>query len=154
MAIDLDRFLREYRPLWDEPVMTLATSSPTGEPHAAAVYFVAQKQDQKLHLFFFSDPQSHHSQDLHTNANAAAEIHPDGGDWRTIHGLQLHGLVTRLVRGPIWDAAWNLYTAKFPFVKFLRPIVARNALYSFNTTWLRLIDNRRGFGFKEEWQLQ
>jgi len=32
-------------------------------------------------------------------------------------------------------------------------IVQRNALYVFSPTWVRLVDNRRGFGFKQEWDL-
>jgi len=35
----------------------------------------------------------------------------------------------------------------------LEEMVARNALYVFQPRWIRLVDNRRGFGFKQEWTL-
>ena len=40
-----------------------------------------------------------------------------------------------------------------PFVAALKPLIARNQLYVFTPTWLRLVDNRRGFGYKQEWTL-
>jgi uncharacterized protein YhbP (UPF0306 family) len=156
--MELERFLREYPYLWDEAVMTLATSNAAGEPHAAAVYFAAYWQRQsplvnELPIYFFSEPESRHSKDLGHNPGAAAEIHPAARHWREIHGLQLHGEVMRLAQGPDWEAGWDLYAAKFPFVKSMRLVVARNAMYRFQTSWLRLVDNRRGFGFKAEWSL-
>jgi hypothetical protein len=130
--------------------MTLATSSPGGDPHAAPVYFAA---DETLRLYFFSDPQSQHSLDLSKNARAAAAIYPECRDWQEIRGLQLHGEVRPVPPGPEWDAAWKLYAVKFPFVTGLKAIVERNALYAFIPRWVRLVDNRRGFGFKQEWDL-
>ena len=38
-----------------------------------------------------------------------------------------------------------------PFVIQLEPVVARNEMYAFAPSWIRLVDNRRGFGFKQEW---
>jgi uncharacterized protein YhbP (UPF0306 family) len=52
-----------------------------------------------------------------------------------------------------WDHAWELYVAKFPFVMELKAIVERNTLYAFIPSWVRQVDNRRGFGFKQEWSL-
>jgi len=150
--MDLDRFFDQTASLLDEPVMILATVSPANQPHAAAVYFAACRTSGGLDLYYFSDPTSQHSRDLSSNPNAGGEIHPPGSDWRSIHGLQLSGVVAPVQEGSSWDDGWGLYAAKFPFVKGLRAIVARNALYRFRTRWLRLIDNRRGFGFKTEWQ--
>ena len=130
--------------------MTLATSGVYGSPHAAPVYFAA---DQALHLYFFSDPDSLHSRHLAENPRAAAAIYPECHDWRDIRGLQLHGQVHPVPPGPEWDAAWELYAAKFPFVSELRLVVEVNVLYGLTPGWVRLVDNRRGFGFKQEWDL-
>jgi len=130
--------------------MTLATSGPSGEPHAAPVYFAAA---ETLYLYFFSDPHSQHSLDLARDARAAAAIYPECRDWRDIRGLQLHGEVHPVPPGLEWDAAWVLYAAKFPFVSGLKAVVERNVLYAFTPRWVRLVDNRRGFGFKQEWDL-
>jgi uncharacterized protein YhbP (UPF0306 family) len=52
-----------------------------------------------------------------------------------------------------WDIGWKYYAIKFPFVAELKAIVRQNTLYTFIPTWIRLVDNRRGFGHKEEWRL-
>jgi uncharacterized protein YhbP (UPF0306 family) len=100
-------------------------------------------------LYFFSEETSQHSQDVAQDPRAAAAIYPECHDWREIRGLQLRGNVRRVDRGPEWEAAWALYAAKFPFVGELKDAVARNTLYVFEPNWVRLVDNRKGFGFKE-----
>jgi uncharacterized protein YhbP (UPF0306 family) len=35
----------------------------------------------------------------------------------------------------------------------MKAILQRNALYEYIPAWVRLVDNRRGFGFKQEWDL-
>lgn len=136
--------------LAETTTMTLATCSMQGEPHAAAVYFAS---DERLRLFFFSDPKSQHVRDGMENPQAAVAIHPECSDWRDIHGLQLRGRVERVAAPEAWRAAWEIYTAKFPFVAGLKAIVSRNALFVFIPKWIRLVDNRRRFGHKEEFHL-
>ncbi len=132
------------------PVMSLATTGATGEPHAAAVYFAA---DAAYRLYFFSETTSQHTHDLDDNPHspqAAVTIQPLVSGYREIRGLQLRGRVRPVPPGPEWDAAFALYQAKFPFVNELKEEVARNTLYVFTPAWKRLLDNRRGFGYKEE----
>jgi hypothetical protein len=129
--------------------LTIATSDQGGEPHAAAVYFVA---DQALNIFFFSDPLSQHAQDVVQRPQAAIVIYPDCQDWQEIRGLQMRGEVRPIDPGVEWESAWLNYINKFPFVSALRELVARNQLYAFSPDWIRLVDNRRGFGFKQEWR--
>jgi len=147
MAID-----EAYIELLDCTTMTLSTVGLGGQPHAAPVYFVAQTS--LLRLYFFSDPTSQHIQDATTGKQAAAAIYPQCFDYQDIRGLQMHGVISLVERGKDWEVAWELYQAKFPFVRHLKPIVARNSLYAFAPHWLRLVDNRRGFGFKQEWRLE
>jgi len=130
--------------------MTLATTGEECEAHAAAVYFAAGAD---LTLYFFSAAESQHSQDLVRRPQAAVAIYPEVSGWQAIRGLQLRGLVALVPPGTEWQIAWELYARKFPFVKGLKSIVANNALYAFTPRWLRLVDNRRGFGFKQEWDL-
>ena len=129
------------------PAMTLATTGSAGEPHAAAVYFAA---DEALRLYFFSDPASQHSQDLAASPLAAVAIHPLVAGWQEIRGLQLRGRVRTVDPGSEWDQGWALYQAKFPFVVQLKEVLARTTLYVFEPDWARRVDNRQGFGFKEE----
>ncbi len=129
------------------PVMTLATTGANGEPHAAAVYFAA---DSTNRLYFLSETTSQHTHDLEANPQAAVTIQPLVSGYREIRGLQLRGRVRLVPPGPEWDAAFARYQAKFPFVIELKEEVAQNTLYVFTPTWLRLLDNRVRFGYKEE----
>ncbi len=137
------------RELLSLSTMTLATSGLNGEPHAAAVYFVAEE----LNLYFFSDGNSQHSQDLRENPRAAVAIYPEVWEWRDIRGIQMRGQVRTIAHGLEWQRIWEKYQQKFPFVKHLKAVVARNQLYGFQPAWLRWIDNRYGLGYKQEWTL-
>ncbi len=129
--------------------LTLSTTSPEGEPHAAPVYFA---HDEDINLYFFSEAKSQHAQDIAENPRAAVAIYPQCEGWRDIRGLQLRGRVDLVKSGDRWDLAWNLYKAKFPFVKNLEPIVVKNQLYVFSPNWIRLVDNSQGFGYKQEYR--
>jgi len=128
--------------------MTIATAGPTDGPHAAPVYFALATDGR---LVFFSDPASVHASQAVGPARVAAAIYPASSDWTEIRGLQLHGTVRALPSGPEWDAAWEAYRRKFPFVAGLGEIVERNWLYALEPTWVRLVDDRRGFGSRREW---
>jgi flavin prenyltransferase len=134
------------------PVMTLATVGTDGAPHAASVYFSAGAgaAGQKP-LYFFSSPASQHGQDLAANPAAALTLSPLVEGWRDIYGVQMRGEAHPVLAGPEWEHAFQLYLARFPFAASLKQELARNTLYVFTPQWLRLVDNSRGFGFKEEW---
>lgn len=146
---EVDEALEDRSALWSLPAMTLATTGLDGIPHAAAVYFAAGEDHQAL--YFFSAADSQHSLDLSANPQAAATIHPLVQSWQAIRGLQLRGRVRVVAPGDEWERAWGLYLVKFPFAVSLKAVVARNTLYAFQPDWVRWIDNRRGFGHKEEW---
>jgi uncharacterized protein YhbP (UPF0306 family) len=128
--------------------MTLATTDPDGNPHAAPVYFVA---DDAMRLYFFSEAKSQHSRDIAQSPKVAAAIYPECEGWRRIKGLQLRGKVRLVESSTEWDSAWARYQVKFPFVRSLKSVVAQNQLYVFIPSWIRLVDNSRGFGYKKEW---
>jgi uncharacterized protein YhbP (UPF0306 family) len=131
--------------------MTLATAGPDGQAHAAAVFFAAEPG---LSLYFFSEDHTQHIEDIRENPQAAISIYPQCDDWQDIRGLQMRGAVRPLEQGEEWDAGWELYSKKFPFVVHLKMIVQKNTLYIFTPNWLRLVDNRRGFGYKKEWTIR
>jgi uncharacterized protein YhbP (UPF0306 family) len=127
--------------------MTLATSDGV-HPHAAPVYFTASPD---LDLYFFSDRDSLHSQQVRQNPLAAAAIYPACQGWQDIRGLQIHGEICLVESPATWESAWRLYREKFPFVRALKTIVAQNQMYVLTPTWIRLVDNAQGFGFKQEY---
>jgi uncharacterized protein YhbP (UPF0306 family) len=130
--------------------MTLATTGPEGEAHAADVYFAS---DAQLTLYFFSTAESQHGSDIHREPRAAATIHADRDQWEQILGLQMRGNCSEVSTPAVWQQAWEVYLAKFPFVSDLEEVIKLNRLYGFTPRWIRLVDNNQGFGYKQEWQL-
>lgn len=129
--------------------MTIATTGRDGEPHAAAVYFAC---DELLNLYFYSDADSQHALDIGRDSRAAVTIYADGSEWQEIHGLQMRGVISDVQAKGERQDAWFLYRTKFPFVIDLEEIVTASQLYAFRPDWIRLVDNRQGFGFKQEWE--
>jgi uncharacterized protein YhbP (UPF0306 family) len=143
-----------YEELFQVAAMTLSTNDPQIGPCAAPVYFVARWQVQAespWRLYFFSEAASQHARSIARVGRAAAAIYPECTGWQDIRGLQLRGRAHLLPKSDEWELAWQAYCVKFPFVAQLKPIVARNELYAFTPAWIRLVDNRRGFGYKQEW---
>lgn len=128
--------------------LSLATSDASGLPHVAAVYFAA---DEELYCYFLSQSGSQHSQDLEKNPRAAIAIYPECWAWQQIHGLQMRGEARSLPPGPARELGRRLFEAKFTFLSALAEAVSRSSWYVFQPSWIRLIDNRRGFGYKQEW---
>lgn len=126
-------------------------------PWAASVFFVS---DDDLNLYFVTDPKTLHGQHL-DDGPVAATINEDVGDWSAIQGVQLTGWANRLSDAER-SAALPLYLRKFPDVRHMvdAPTSEQERLigerlmatpfYRVKPDWIRLIDNRIRFGFKEE----
>jgi uncharacterized protein YhbP (UPF0306 family) len=132
-------------------VMTLATGGPGG-PWAAAVFFA----NQGFTLYFVSSPRSRHATDLARDARAAAAIHEDQPDWRSIRGVQLEGKAAG-IEGDELVEAQRLYGAKFPLVASPATAPAPVAAALARVRWYRLVaerlffvDNATGFGQRAE----
>lgn len=136
---------------------TLATSGDAG-PWAAAVFYA---HDADLNLYFVSDQRTRHARDIAKSPVVAAAIHADCSSWSEVRGVQLSGQVQAL-SGARREAALHCYLTKFPQIKALfeapgsdqeRLIAERlraASLYRLRPVWIRLIDNRAGFGHKRE----
>jgi uncharacterized protein YhbP (UPF0306 family) len=134
--------------LLDLSALTIATSSPEGNPHAATVYFVC---DAGLIFYFLSARTSQHVGDLVVNSLAAITLFPLVPTWQEIRGLQMRGRVTEITSATQQTVARTRYQAKFPFLKDLDSEYIENLWWSFTPDWVRWTDNRLGFGFKQEW---
>ena len=139
--------------------MTLATIGAAGEPQAAAVFYAA---DDELDLYFLSDPDSRHGRNLTREPRVAATIQADGQDWREITGLQIAG-TAEVVEGANEIArVTRLFAERFDFLRGLlddgdaagllelQGPLTSSRFYLLRPGWLRLVDNTRGFGNKEE----
>jgi len=140
-----------HRPILDflaaHNTLTLATVGEDARPHAAALFY-AHTPD--LRLIFLSEPDTLHARHIGLGAPVAVTIQADGQAWQHITGVQMHGLAR-----PAAADAREVYLARYPFVA--RTDVLARALktvrfYEIIPTWIRLIDNRLGFGHKQEWR--
>ena len=136
--------------------MTISTCGEDG-PWATALFYV----NDRLNLYFLSDPKTLHCRNIAANPVVAATINEDYHDWRKIKGIQLKGRV-EMVSGAREKAfAFAIYTKKYPFVKefFSSPAALTKAMFTkvTSTTFYKLtpervlfLDNERGFGRREE----
>lgn len=132
-------------------VMTLATTGPAGL-WAAAVFYV----NDGFTLTFLSAGHTRHAQNIAVQPRTAVTIQEDYNDWHTIQGIQLEGIVTQLT-GAARESAWKRYRAKYTFLA-QAPLPVQQALQKVN--WYQLvpdrlyfIDNSKGFGHRDEIQL-
>jgi hypothetical protein len=133
--------------------LTLATSGPEG-PWAAGLYFACDG----LTLYFLSDPETRHCRNIAAEPRVAAAIHEDEKDWRAIRGVQLEGTAGPVEGAAAVARAWEVYLAKFPFVRQFRVGDAleimgraiRSRFYRIVPSRVLYLDNRKGFSHREE----
>jgi uncharacterized protein YhbP (UPF0306 family) len=138
-------FLRSHR------VMTVAVADGHGQPHAAALFYAV---GENLRLYVLTDPATRHGRAMLLEGRVAGTVQRDRQDWRKIRGVQLRGRCW-LLKGAARDRAWRQLVRRFPFLNRgnveLRLALEKTALWAVEPDWLRLIDNRRGLGHKQEW---
>ncbi len=144
---DLKREL--YAFLSRHQVMNLAYYDAQG-PGVCAVWFAVRDD---LTVIFLSERSTRHAAALARGATVAFTVQKDDQNWRSIQGVQGTGYC-QVVADEHRASAWNAYSSRFPFV--IQPLgtlgraLAVITLWSVTPTWLRLIDNTKGFGHKEE----
>ena len=139
--------------------LSLATCSENA-PWAATVFFTS---DSDFNIYFVSDHRTQHGRDIAENARVAATVNPDCKTWDAIKGLQIRGEIS-VVDGLERAKAVTLYVKKFPHVGQLvqapegadeetiaQRLAAAN-IYKIAPEMIRVIDNSKGFGHKEEFK--
>jgi len=147
---EIRREIAEF--LTHQRTASLATVAADGSPHVADVWFVS---DARMQLYFVSSPQAAHSQHLARDSRVALTVHAPGDDPGSIHGLQIHGTCAVIPAGMERAEIQALYMQRYPFLATAAVLLARlrtEEFYQVTPAWMRWIDNRRGFGFKVEWQ--
>lgn len=154
---DLRSRLREF--LEKHDTMTLATIGPGGEPQAAAVFYAV---GEELVLYFLSSPASRHCENIARDARAAATVQRDGQPWQEITGVQIEGAAYEVTDERQIAYAARTFAGRFSFLQGLLadaesngPLelqgpLASSRFFVLRPSWIRLIDNTKGFGHKEE----
>lgn len=140
--------------------LTLATCLD-GRPWSATLFFAS---DASFNLYFVSDARTRHARDMTSNPQVALAIDADVDRWDDVRGLQIEGRAEK-VSGAERDKALALYLGKFADVKALfeapksadEQVITQRLkdadFWRVTPVLVRLIDNRRGFGFRQEIRL-
>lgn len=134
-------------------VMTLATQGTEG-PWAAAVFYVNDSAD----LYFLSAPTARHARNIETDSRVAATVNEDYSNWQEIQGIQLEGEAVRL-NVPDSVRAAALFAKKFAFTVpdrmdgAIAAAMNKVAWYRLRPSKLYFIDNSRGLGFREQFEV-
>ena len=128
--------------------MTLATIGKD-RPSAAAVFYAPIKKGKSL--VFVSSEKSEHILNSSNNSSCAATIQQDGLEWTAIKGLQIKGKIVIAN-----EKYWKDYFERYDYIKSdstLSKALEKVKLYELKIEWVRIIDNTKGFGNREEYEL-
>lgn len=126
--------------------LVLAVGMEDGRAHTAPLYFV---RGEGFALYWLSSPGSLHSREIARTGMAAAAVFRPSKKWTELRGLQIRGAAFEVRKS---RAIIEKYKAKFRLGSELDAVIKRSHLYRIEPRWMRLIDNRRGFGWNMEWE--
>lgn len=134
--------------------LALATVDETGAPCAAAVYYA---HDEHLNLYFLSARSTVHGRNLLAQPKVAGTVYAEHQEWKFLRGIQLKGVAVP-VGLPAFHSAAALYNSKYSFISLVTkgvPVelfkaMAATTIWKLTPSWIRMTDNSKGFGFKEE----
>jgi len=136
-------------------VMSLATTVG-GEVHAASLMYA----HDGLTLYWVSDPETRHSCEVSANPRVAVTIAKDYTDFAQIEGLQIKGTVRRVDGIAERLKAIKLMSKRYSFLKSflsdsgaLAKQMGKAAVYELAPNEITLIDNKKGFGHKEQFHI-
>jgi uncharacterized protein len=146
MDFRITRFLRRHH------VLTLSTSSGTGSWTAHCFYAVMQDYQA---LVFTSDPETRHGSELLKNPHVSGGIMLETSMVGKIRGIQLTGRAfacqpqgnSGLPDFITPEKVRHAYLKKFPYA-----VVAKLNLWVLQIDYIKMTDNRLGFGKKLEWR--
>ncbi len=131
--------LKEIQPfLGNHHILSLATCGDN-QPYCCNVFYVYDSE--KNHFIFASSDDTKHIENIKINKNTAGTIHLDTDVVTKIQGVQFKGK-TELYKGDKM-----IYFKRFPLSVVLKP-----KLWCIHVEWLKITDNRLGFGKKLIWQ--
>lgn len=108
--------------------------------------------DDDLDFYVVTDPATRQGLAMARAGRVAGTIQRDRQRWQEIRGVQFTGQCVQLT-GAERVAGWALFLQQFALagVAELAPAFAKIVLWKIMPDWVRLTDNRHGFGHKAEW---
>lgn len=124
-------------------VMTIATISTDGFPRTANLFYAYDKESNSL--IFTSSLSTAHGADMVRSARVGANIVLETSKVGCIEGLQIEGTARRAENEEL-SFAKRAYVTRFPFA-----MVADLELWILRIDFLKMTDNKLGFGKKIVW---
>jgi uncharacterized protein YhbP (UPF0306 family) len=125
-------------------VLTLSTAK-NNVPYSCSCFYVFDEKN--LRFIFTSEEKTRHAQELLENKNAAVNIFLETKIIGKIQGIQACGEVKQLRTEEAFKQARKLYLYRFPYAVF-----SIKDLWAFEVNYIKLTDNRLGFGKKIIWE--
>lgn len=129
-------FIKEHH------LLSLATSKDD-VPYITSCFYTYSKQDN--HFIFTSDVDTRHAKEILNNEKVAAAIALETKTIGKIRGLQITGK-SYLAKGDIFKKAKLKYLKAFPFA-----VLKSSELWILEVEFIKMTDNRLGFGKKLIW---
>lgn len=123
-------------------VLTIATSAGSG-PWCANCFYVYLAE--KNSLIFTTDPETRHGKEFKLNTLVAGSVALETMIPGKIRGIQFQGIVCE-PDGEELDLAKRAYLKRFPVA-----ILMETHLWTVELTYVKMTDNRLGFGKKIIW---
>ncbi len=117
-------------------LLTLATSSSTGEPHACSVFYATE--GTTVYFSVSPDSQSHKNLQANPRASVAVGDAPDEGqDWKAAKGIQITGDVTD-IHGDEEREAGAKVAARY---SYLDDVFSGGDFFRLDATEVHYVDN-------------
>jgi len=151
--------VREY--VAAHSTLTLATVADK-RPWATSLFYAS---DSELRLYFISDANTRHVMQAMKNPEVAVTISEHDQQWQSIQGLQIEGKLA-IVEDADRQRIETLYSRKFSFIEtllqekgdaedhILLDRFLASSFYAITPSFIRFIDNNKGFGFKQEFSVK
>ncbi len=123
-------------------VLTLATSN-NNLPYCANCFYAYDNEKNKL--IFTSDDNTKHISDIKNNNIIAGSIVLETKTVGKIQGIQFNGIISK-PQDDYKKTANKLYLKRFPYA-----ILKNTKLWIVDLTFIKMTDNRLGFGKKLIW---
>ena len=131
-------FIKEHH------LLTLSTSKEN-IPYCSNMFYVYNKENHSL--IFSSDIKTKHAKDFIENPNVAASIALETKDVEKIQGVQLSGTISEL-KGEEFNNATKQYLKEFSYAEKMKL-----HLWEMKLTFIKMTDNKLGFGKKIIWKV-
>ncbi len=132
-----------YSFIEEHHVLSLATSHK-GQAYMANCFYIFNKENNEF--IFTSSIETRHGKEMLNNPKIAASIVLETKTIGKIQGLQITGIAS-ILEGDDQKKAKRQYLSKYPYA-----ILKTETMWAISVNFLKLTDNRLGFGKKIIWK--